>query len=190
LDLADWILISVSAISIGTIFVFHTFGLYWSFITEFIAGLLGVLVAFSLDRYIDRRRSKNDRKKLLLDLRLELDRITKQIEPLLNRLDKPVIFYSEIWDSAVSSGQLRLISSEQLMQFTRLYKFIRESNFTAEKIIDLDEEQEPSTSIDGRAFRKLKRTLRLQYLDELRQIKKQIELAFKPSKINWETGAS
>jgi hypothetical protein len=174
------------------IFIFHTFTLYLPFITEFIAGLLGVFIAFSLDRYIDLWKNENERKKLLLDLRLELDTITEQIKPLLNRLDLPVIFYSDIWDSAISSGQLRLLSSEQLMQFSRLYKLIRENNVTAERLLDLDEEEvmDPISveDRDTKSFRKFRRKLRIKYLNELRQIQAEIERAFTPPKINWVTG--
>lgn len=114
----------VLAVSALSLFVISVFGFvfmsyYFDFVTEFLAVVLGIALVFYIDRYSESEKNKQDRRDLLRNLRVELVTIKGTAK------DKRI--YTDIWDSAISSGKLSsLISSQQVIKLTRIYRSIRE----------------------------------------------------------------
>jgi len=130
------LLISVGAVSVFVLLVFA--GLYrehyFGFLTEFLAALLGVYLAFTIDRYWESQKKKEDRKNLLDNLRAELERIDR-------KLGHANLLYPRVWQSAVSSGRLTLLfSSEELSKLTKVYNFVEGIEYEAKRLRDAKED--------------------------------------------------
>lgn len=95
---------------------------------------LGVFLAFSLDRAIDWYKRREDRKHLLRDLRNELMEIKGKLTGEGN------LHFPDIWDSAVSSGQIRLLRSDQVMKLSSNYRDVKGIEYEAKRLRDLAEE--------------------------------------------------
>lgn len=108
-----------------------------SFSIEFVAGMLGILFAFSFDRYIDLWKKERDKEYLLSDLYAELNEIKSKIYPQTKTI---FMLYPEIWDSAKSSGELRLLDSEQSIKLTSVYRFIKGTEYEAKRVRDAIED--------------------------------------------------
>lgn len=97
---------------------------------------LGVFLAFSLDRAIDWGKRKQDRRDLLHDLREELEESKKKLT------SQGILLYPDIWESAISSGQIRLLNSEQVTKLARVYRFIKGTDYEATRVRDVGEDYE------------------------------------------------
>lgn len=115
-------LLGALAFSIFVLIIFALFftSYYFDFFTKFSAAVLGVLLAFLIDRYWESEKKNEDRKDLSKSLRVELEKI--KLTPITEEI------YPDIWDSAISSGKLSLLLSEQVNKLTDLYRRIRELN--------------------------------------------------------------
>lgn len=85
----------------------------------------GVFLAFMLDRGIEwykKRRSKND---LLKDLHTELEESRDKATGDAN------LHFPDIWKSAISSGQIRLLDSEQVRKLAKVYREIQAVEYEA-----------------------------------------------------------
>ena len=101
---------------------------------QLVVTFFGVFLAFMLDRAIDWRKKRLDRKCLVRDLRNELEEIRGKLTGNGN------LHFPDIWDSAVSSGQIRLLSSEQVMKLASVYRDVKGIEYEAKRVRDLAEE--------------------------------------------------
>jgi hypothetical protein len=100
-----------------------------SFLSELFAGVLGILIGFGLDRRIDARKDERDKKELLRDLRDELEETKRKIFP---QTESVLMLYPEAWDSATSSGRIRVLNSEQVRKLSTVYRDIKGTQYEAE----------------------------------------------------------
>jgi hypothetical protein len=83
----------------------------------FIAGVLGILLGFLLDRGIEYDKDKRLKNDFLNLIRDELKYIKGSIYP---QVPAVYLLYTETWDSAISSGIIRLFSTEQVAKLSSL----------------------------------------------------------------------
>jgi len=102
-----------------------------SFMTGFSAGVLGILIAFYLDRKVEQSSNNRLKKDFLHLLRDELQEINSNIYP---NTESVYMLYPEIWDSIISSSIIRLFSSEQVVKLTKVYRSIKGTQYEAEWI--------------------------------------------------------
>ena len=95
---------------------------------------LGVFLAFMLDRAIDWHKRKQTIKDLLRDLRDELEETKEKLH------GKGLLLYPDVWDSAVSSGQIRLLNSDQVTKLARVYRYLKGTEYEAKRRRDAFEE--------------------------------------------------
>jgi hypothetical protein len=100
---------------------------------QLIVTFLGVFFAFMLDRAIDWRKKNQDKKHLVLDLRNELERIKDELT------GKGNLHFPDIWDSAISSGQIRLLQSELVLRLESIYRDVKGIEYEAKRVRDLAE---------------------------------------------------
>jgi hypothetical protein len=93
----------------------------------------GVFLAFMLDRVIDWRKEQQAKKELLKNLSCELNELKKSLTGDAYKL------YPDIWDSAVTSGKLELLNSEQLTKLTNVYRKIKGTDYEAVRVRDAKE---------------------------------------------------
>ena len=53
--------------------------------------------------------------------------------------------YPDIWDSAISSGQIRLLNSEQVTILAEVYRFIKGTAYEAKRVRDFVEDRRRAT---------------------------------------------
>ena len=116
------------------------YGLWENFFAELLklspqllVTFLGVFLAFSLDRAIDSYNRRQNRKDLLRDLRDELEEIKRKLR------GKGNLHFPDIWKSAISSGQIRLLNSEQVTKLARVYRNIQGAEYEARRFRDIAE---------------------------------------------------
>jgi hypothetical protein len=97
------------------------------------ATFLGVFVGFYLNRYWESEKKNEDRKDLLRSLRNELEGIEK-------KLCHANLLYPDIWESAVSSGKLLLLSPEYLFKLKPIYNYIEGIEYEAQRLRDVKED--------------------------------------------------
>jgi hypothetical protein len=118
---------------------------------QLVVTFIGVFSAFLLDRLIDRRKRKQDKKTLFVNLFNELNFVKSKLiknEPLP---------FPDIWESAISSGQLRLLSSTQVMLITHVYRWLKETVEEQERHKDLGERfeiQKDTRTVVSKVFSK------------------------------------
>jgi hypothetical protein len=93
----------------------------------------GVFLAFTFDRIIDRRKENHAKKDLLRNLCFELNELKSKLTGAAYRL------YPDIWDSAIASGQLSLLSSEQITKLTKVYSLVKGTDYEAIRVRDAEE---------------------------------------------------
>ena len=82
-------------------------------------------------------------------------RIGKKFSCELNELknsltkDAPKL-YPDIWDSAIASGQLELLDSEQLTKLTNVYRKIKGTDYEGTRVRDAKDAFEETSSPDAR----------------------------------------
>jgi hypothetical protein len=103
----------------------------FTFTSGLLAGIFGILIGFSLDRFSDEQKDIQTKDAFLNLIREELTDIKNSIYPEENRT---LILYTDIWDSVISSGVIRLLITEQVLKLSRVYKSIKGASFEAEWI--------------------------------------------------------
>lgn len=111
---------------------------YTTFFVGFVATFFGVLFAFNLDRVVDFQKSDRDKKDLKRLLHNELEYLKSRIYP--QEKNSVYMLYPDIWDFAVSSGQLRLLDSEQVIKIVNVYRSVKGTSYEASRIRDAIEE--------------------------------------------------
>jgi hypothetical protein len=104
-----------------------------SLILELAITFFGVFLAFSLDRAIDWRKEKHTKKDLLKNLSCKLNEMMNNLTGDIYRL------YPDIWDSAVASGQIELLDSNQITKLANVYRFIKGTDYEAVRVRDAKE---------------------------------------------------
>jgi len=82
-----------------------------------------------LDRLIDWTRDEKIKKVLLRNIAHELNRLKDDLTGEVKRLDH------DVYDSAVASGRLNFLPSEQLMKITDVYTKIKNASIRAMSVI-------------------------------------------------------
>ena len=139
---------------------------------ELVVTFSGVFLAFLLDRFIDWRKEQQSKKELLKNLKIELNELKESLVGDAYRL------YPDVWDSAVSSGQLELLNSDQLNKLTKVYRKIKGTDYEAIRVRDAKEafmqSNHPSvmthlqtywTNISNKHFKRMAETISL--IDEV-----------------------
>lgn len=116
----------------GIVFLLLGLSVFFDFVTEFFAGLFGVLIAFLIEDKAQKHKENDDRDNLCRDIRDELYQIRESME-------NEHLFYPDIWDSAVASGQLRLLNSDQTRVLTNVYRDIRRIGYDSTRLEEFDE---------------------------------------------------
>jgi len=127
-------LLLILSTSFAIFVVFASVGKQIDFLVEFSAGILGVVAGFSLARSRERWRNEQTKKDLLHNLREELEGIKSKLT------GEGHLHFPDIWDSAVSSGQILLLSSEQVTKLASVYRNVRGTEHEAKRVRDLAEE--------------------------------------------------
>jgi len=104
-----------------TIFYSH------AFIIEFGAAVIGVFLAFAFNRLWQDHKDDETRKRLTSDICGELRRIRERLTDKGNLLRRP------IWNSAIASGQLKLLGKEIVRELAEAYEDIENTEYTAIK---------------------------------------------------------
>jgi len=108
---------------------------FQDFYTKFVAGFLGVLIGFNLDRIVESSGNRHDKKILLHTLRNELIEINKMLVSPSPITGDASMLYPDIWDSAISSGQLKLLDLEQITKLSKIYRLIKSIEFEMKTFI-------------------------------------------------------
>ena len=100
---------------------------------ELVVTFSGVFLAFMLDRVIDWRKAQHTKKELLKNISCELNSLKESLTGDAYEL------YPDVWDSAVASGQLQLLDSDQLKKLTKVYGKIKGTDYEAVRVRDAKE---------------------------------------------------
>jgi hypothetical protein len=100
----------------------------------------GVFLAFMFDRGVDWYRNRQKKRSLRHDLHNELKVIRDKLT------GKGNLHFPDIWDSAISSGQIRLLESEQVRKLTSVYRDVKGIEYEAKRVRDLAEEVRIATA--------------------------------------------
>ena len=136
----------VSIVVVVVFLIAYMGPIFFSFITEFLAVVLGLYLGFSIDRLREAQKNDQDRRGLLCDLRCELGKTDEK----LTGARFPNRLRVVIWDSAIASGQLRLLASGQMRSLTDVYNLVKEVDEYAGKVRDLYREYEQVPTSRGR----------------------------------------
>ena len=112
----------------------YSFETFRTFAPEFFAVLLAFITGIGTDRLVEERRNRQERKALLNALRIELEAIK---EIAITRRER---LYPDEWDSAISSGQLRLLSFQQKKKLAKIFRFITEIDYERRLVKDAEED--------------------------------------------------
>lgn len=100
----------------------------FDFLSGLLAGIFGILIGFSLDRVSDVEQDIQTKNDFLNLLREELADIKNSIYP---QKEGVYVLYTDIWDSVISSGVIRLLTTEQVTKLSRVYKAIKSASYEA-----------------------------------------------------------
>jgi hypothetical protein len=103
----------------------------FDFLSGLLAGIFGILIGFSIDRFSDVNKDNQTRDDFLNLIREELTDTKNSIYP---QKEGVYILYTDIWDSVISSGVIRLLTTEQVTKLSRVYKSIKSASYEAEWI--------------------------------------------------------
>jgi hypothetical protein len=185
-QLQNEVLIIVLVI-VGTLTVFSFTLLYPSvifveFLVGYVAGALGILLGFGIQGLIDLDKDKKTMTDFLTLIHEEL--LETKVKLALNT-EKIEALYTDVWDSAISSGAVRLFNAEQVTKISKTYKAIKNYSFEAELIRNGFEKLKDSPINENKyeSFKNNSKTIDLN--NEARRIKKilnrQIEELLKES---------
>lgn len=164
----------------GTIIIFFLFfylyneGIFSQFLTGITSGILGILLGFSLDRIIERVKDNKIKRDFLNLIYKELNEIKGLISPQVTEVN---LLYTDIWDSVVSSGVIRLLDFEQVTKLSNLYKSIKGTSYEAEWVRrDFEEFQSTPINADERkVIEKKCIKIRNRHFERMQLISKQID---------------
>ncbi|MDH5780895.1 MAG: hypothetical protein OEZ29_09920, partial [Candidatus Bathyarchaeota archaeon] len=83
---------------------------------------------------------KKEKLSVLRTLRIEEIEETRQ-----KLVGMGYLLYPDIWDSAISSGQIRLLNSEQVTILAEVYRFIKGTAYEAKRVRDFVEDRRRAT---------------------------------------------
>lgn len=106
---------------------------FQDFSVEITATLLGLMLAFFLDRRNEEVSKEKERKILVEDIREELIYNANLLDGQGKLIKK------DIWDSDLSSGAMQLLKSNQKQTFSKLYHKINNYNYEAIRTRDIAE---------------------------------------------------
>jgi hypothetical protein len=101
----------------------------FDFLSGLLAGIFGILIGFSLNKVSEVNKSNQTKNDFLNLIREELTDTKKNIYPQKEGVH---ILYTDIWDSIISSGVIRLLTTEQVTKLSRVYKSIKVVSYEAE----------------------------------------------------------
>jgi len=101
----------------------------FDFLSGLLAGIFGILIGFSLERVSEVNKSNQTKNDFLKLIREELTDTKNNIYPQKEGVH---VLYSDIWDSVISSGVIRLLTTEQVTKLSRVYKSIKVVSYEAE----------------------------------------------------------
>lgn len=134
------------------------------FLTEFSAGMLGILFGFGIERNIELKRKTEDKKDLIKDIKEELIVMKEKLS------GNVYLLYPDIWDSAVSSGQIRLLGSKKVRELATIYRSIKGNNYEAQRVRDAKEELEKyKLSLDSKQISIRNRYVALKNIHDARE---------------------
>ena len=118
--------------------------IYWllSILAQFLPTFLGVLLAFALTRWWEKRSEREQKDKLKRAFKSELDICMDKLRPM-NGQYVPTI----VWEGAVGSGVLRLLSPEEVIRLSNVYAGFRNYNYEATNSRRLAERQRITPNI-------------------------------------------
>jgi hypothetical protein len=106
---------------------------YITLALELTVTFAGVFLAFMLDRAIDWNKERQTRNELIKNIACELKEMKKILTGDAYKL------YPDVWDSAVASGKLELLNSDQLAKLTNVYRKIKGTDYEAVRVRDAKE---------------------------------------------------
>lgn len=95
----------------------------------------GVYLAFWMDKRNERNKDEQKRQNLLKDLQFEL-------ETIIDNLGKGNLHFPDLWDSAISSGQIRLLESEQVRKLSSVYHDVKGAEYEAKWVRQAKEDHD------------------------------------------------
>lgn len=101
----------------------------FDFLSGLLAGIFGILIGFSLNKVSEINKSNQTKNDFLNLIREELTDTKKSIYPQKEGVH---ILYTDIWDSIISSGVIRMLTTEQVTKLSRVYKSIKVVSYEAE----------------------------------------------------------
>lgn len=168
--------------TIGAYFLFMLFyekNVFFDFVTQFTAGLFGILLGFSLGMFAEKFKDNEVKQDFLNLIHEELNEIRGLIYPQVNAVN---LLYTDIWDSAISSGVIRLLTTDQVTKLPKVYKGIKGASYEAEWVRrDFEElESTPESQADMKTCIENKCIkVRDRHYERMKLISKQIDDALK-----------
>jgi hypothetical protein len=107
---------------------------------QLLVTFFGVFLAFMFDRGVDWFKNRQKKRSLRHDLHNELKVIRDKLT------GKGNLHFPDIWDSAISSGQIRLLESEQVRKLTSVYRDVKGIEYEAKRVRDMAEEVRIATA--------------------------------------------
>jgi hypothetical protein len=133
-DIEDLVIVVIVSIIIFILFLAdRLFHLSYHKEEFLIVVLLGFILGYGTNRYTEVYKRKKDKKNLLSNINDELNKIMNVLTGTLppNRLHAP------IWDSAIASGLLRLLSLDQMKSLAEVYNVVKDVDEDAKKVKEL-----------------------------------------------------
>ena len=105
-------------------------------LSQLLVTFLGVFLAFALNRYIEKQKRREDEKTLFIHLFNELNDVRAKL------MKEEPLSFPDVWESIISSGQMRVLDPLQAILITRVYREIIQAQEIQEKNQDLIEQFE------------------------------------------------
>jgi len=120
-------------------------------------------MGFAFDRKIERIKDNGVKRDFLGLIHDELMEIKGKIPPQTKSV---LMLYPDIWNSVISSGVIRLLSSEQVTRLSKVYKSIKGTQYEAEWVRRAVEEfnSVPETEKERRKARANSEPLQLEHV--------------------------
>ena len=123
------IIFIIAIVVLLIIFIVYGYSNAVEFIILFSAGFLGILVSLTLNETQQKKKDSEIARDFLNLIHEELTEIKNDVD---TQKSDVFIVYTYIWDSMVSSGLLRLLTSDQVSKLSVLYKEIKGASYEAE----------------------------------------------------------
>jgi hypothetical protein len=91
----------------------------YKYLPQLAVTFAGVYIAFWMDKRKEAIKKEKDKQDLLADLKSELEEIHSRLT------GKGQLLFPDIWQSAISSGQIRLLESEQVRKLSKVYREVQ-----------------------------------------------------------------